>query len=311
MKKVFITLVILTVIILSLQFPYVMLNPGELTEGHQEIKNECTSCHQPFWGIDNGKCRNCHETDEIGIKTVAGNMLPEKKKILAFHSKLKNQNCTSCHTDHKGIRPQVSLSSFDHDLLTGDVRTSCSSCHGSPADNLHKKLSTSCGNCHSTSTWTFSGIFDHDKIVGMNQANCNSCHEKPLDSFHQSAQDECSKCHSTNKWMPSTFDHSSYFVLDGDHNVKCSTCHVNNDFSAYTCYGCHEHSESKIREEHYEHGIRDFSNCTSCHRSADEHDIKNRDDRNKNGMSNGEIEKIKDYINNKEKEKKNHEKDND
>jgi len=52
--------------------------------------------------------------------------------------------------------------------------------------------------------------------------------------------------------------------------VKCSRCHENNDYKKYTCYGCHEHSRSNIREEHLEEGIRDFENCTECHRSPDE-----------------------------------------
>jgi len=39
---------------------------------------------------------------------------------------------------------------------------------------------------------------------------------------------------------------------------------------AYTCYGCHEHTPAKIRAEHEEEGIRDFSDCVQCHRSAQE-----------------------------------------
>jgi hypothetical protein len=49
---------------------------------------------------------------------------------------------------------------------------------------------------------------------------------------------------------------------------------VRDDYSRYTCYGCHEHSPEKIRREHIEEGIRDFKNCVECHRSADEHDIR-------------------------------------
>ena len=48
------------------------------------------------------------------------------------------------------------------------------------------------------------------------------------------------------------------------------TCHIDNDYSNYTCYGCHEHSRSKIREEHVEEGIYDYENCVECHRSGDE-----------------------------------------
>jgi hypothetical protein len=64
--------------------------------------------------------------------------------------------------------------------------------------------------------------------------------------------------------------------LDGDHNASCVTCHVRNDYSRYTCYGCHEHTPANIRRKHLEEGIRKFDNCVECHRSADEHDIKGR-----------------------------------
>ena len=72
--------------------------------------------------------------------------------------------------------------------------------------------------------------------------------------------------------MPTTFEHEKYFRFDRDHNTECVTCHINNDYANYTCYGCHEHSRSKIREEHVEveEGIRDYENCTECYRSEDE-----------------------------------------
>ena len=37
---------------------------------------------------------------------------------------------------------------------------------------------------------------------------------------------------------------------------------------AYTCYGCHEHTEANIRAKHVHEGIANFTNCVSCHRSA-------------------------------------------
>jgi hypothetical protein len=49
---------------------------------------------------------------------------------------------------------------------------------------------------------------------------------------------------------------------------------MDNDYSNYTCYGCHEHSRSKIREEHVEEGIYDYENCEECHRSGDEDEAK-------------------------------------
>jgi cytochrome c peroxidase len=43
---------------------------------------------------------------------------------------------------------------------------------------------------------------------------------------------------------------------------------VNNDYSRYTCYGCHEHTPANVRSEHEEEGIRNFDNCVKCHRNA-------------------------------------------
>ena len=55
-------------------------------------------------------------------------------------------------------------------------------------------------------------------------------------------------------------------MLDRDHDVECATCHKGNDYSRYTCYGCHEHTLAKVRAEHQEEGIADFANCVECHR---------------------------------------------
>ena len=80
----------------------------------------------------------------------------------------------------------------------------------------------------------------------------------------------CSSCHTQQGWTPATFDHDKYFRFDREHTTECTTCHINDDYSNYTCYGCHEHSCSKIREEHVEEGIFDYENCSECHRSGDE-----------------------------------------
>ena len=47
-------------------------------------------------------------------------------------------------------------------------------------------------------------------------------------------------------WKPATFEHSKFFQLDEDHNATCITCHAVNDFSRFTCHGCHEHTPSNI-----------------------------------------------------------------
>jgi len=214
---------------------------------------------------------------------------------------LVNEKCTSCHTEHKGINPDKALVNFSHESLAETLINKCNGCHNSPSDTLHSQLSTTCKNCHSVTGWKSSASFNHDLIQTAVKNNCTSCHQKPNDSYHQLVKDNCDECHSTGKWVPSTFDHSSYFPLDQNHSTTCNTCHISNNFSTYNCYGCHEHSQNKIMEEHSEHGISNFSKCVSCHKSGNKHDL-DLNEKNKNEPTN-----IKEYIENqKRKEKQKH-----
>ncbi|MBP6335744.1 MAG: class III cytochrome C family protein [Bacteroidia bacterium] len=270
-------LVLLIVIILSwlmYQYPHSMLNAGELVGGHQELKNKCFSCHEPFFGISSSKCVACHKTEDIGKDSMSTHKQDSGQAGILFHHMLENQNCTDCHTDHKGIIPDHPISSFEHTLLSQTIINKCSQCHSKPTDTLHTFLSPDCINCHNTKDWTTSEKFDHNMVLSSERDLCSNCHKSPNDKFHQMSKDNCSKCHSTTKWLPSTFDHSAYFELDKDHNVNCATCHANNNYSSYTCYGCHEHSQNKIAQEHREEGITDFTNCVSCHKNANEDDIR-------------------------------------
>lgn len=277
MKKTLILFVIIitVTVVVTYQYPYKSINPGELSQGHQNLNNKCLSCHRPFQGISNNKCISCHKLTEIGFdKLLPVDAVSNTKKVL-FHESFTNQDCIACHTDHKGIDPKLSLSKFEHSLLQKPVLNNCVSCHKTPENELHKQLSTDCKSCHTTTDWKASKTFNHELISTETKNNCTSCHTSPQDSFHQSAQTNCNECHTTNKWLPSTFNHSSFFKLDRDHSPnKCNTCHVDNNFKTYSCYGCHEHSQANIRGEHLEEGIKNFQNCVLCHKSGDEHDIR-------------------------------------
>ena len=102
----------------------------------------------------------------------------------------------------------------------------------------------------------------------------------------------CGQCHSQRAWTPATFDHESLFSLTGDHEASCNICHVGKDYRTYTCYGCHEHTRSEIREKHVEEGIADYENCIECHRNGkaeeDEHEGRRRDGQTRAGGSDGE-----------------------
>lgn len=257
---------------MAYKFPYEMLNPGALIKGHQNIKTKCLECHNPFWGISSEKCIGCHKLSEIGKDSIKSNDTTSYRSKISFHVKFANQECTSCHTDHKGVKPSISVSKFSHELLSSAEKTNCSTCHNKPNDEIHKQIASSCNSCHSTQGWKSSVSFNHEMIQGADKNNCTSCHQPPKETFHNQFNNNCEKCHSTSKWKPSSFDHSSYFQLDQNHNTNCVTCHVNNNFRSYTCYGCHEHSQGNISNKHHEERISDLSNCVRCHKSGNEHE---------------------------------------
>jgi nitrate/TMAO reductase-like tetraheme cytochrome c subunit len=269
MKKYIAIGIIVTMIILSFTSPHLMLNSGELSEGHQDIENDCFKCHTAFQETPNSKCIACHAIDKIGLDTVSNNT-----NNILFHKALGNQKCISCHTDHIGLRPDHAIKSFNHKLLSTTSLNNCNSCHTAPGDKLHQNVSINCSSCHNTNAWESVGAFNHENLSAAIKSNCVSCHQQPNDNFHTVNTTACESCHSTQQWTPSTFNHSDYFELDKHHNVSCGTCHTGNNYKNYTCYGCHEHTENNIRNEHIEEGIYNYTKCADCHKNANEDDIR-------------------------------------
>lgn len=223
--------IVLAIFLISLfQYPEIMISPGKLMQGHQELSENCMSCHVLFERKMSDKCMSCHKINEIGIVTTKGKPIEQGNSFrISFHGELVEKDCVACHSDHMGVIVYRTISKFNHGLLSTKTRDDCKGCHKKPDDKLHIKITENCDRCHNNYEW--------DTVI---------------------------------------LDHSDYFVLDDDHDVECNTCHTKNEYSQYTCYECHAHSYSSIREEHTEEGIDDFDNCTECHLSADEDDIKNK-----------------------------------
>lgn len=220
------------------------------------------------------------------------NLMVGPGKLIPGHKQLET-DCFACHAP-----------------LLGAASERCVSCHkpaeigrltttGKPivkpltSAPFHQKLiNQDCVACHSdhagVKRFRQQGRFNHALLQKATLDQCQTCHKTPADSLHRQISGNCSRCHNQNKWKPATFDHRKYFDLDRDHNASCVTCHLSNDYSRYTCYGCHEHSQSSIRRKHIEEGIRDFDNCVECHRNADEHDIRGRGGDARGGGHKGE-----------------------
>jgi len=225
---------VVLLIILIIKYPDVMINPGDLSSGHQDLKTKCFSCHTPFRGTRTEKCLACHELNKIGVTTVEGSPVTSTNTVEPFHNLLltKKTNCYNCH------KAQL------------------------PGDFLHKQFGSNCFSCHSTSRWQIER-FDHSLVKTAINARCSSCHKKniPGDVLHQGIQMGCGECHTTNHWRPATFEHDQYFRFDRKHPPRCESCHQNPaNFKQYTCYNCHEHSYLKI--------------AANCHPSGREADAK-------------------------------------
>jgi len=259
---------LLALLALVFVYPHLMVSPGPLVPAHHDLDRDCFACHSPWRGVDSQRCIRCHTMSDIGLRTTQGIALPQRAFKTSFHQELTEQSCLDCHSDHAGLKLTDGNSKpFSHSLLRAAIRDQCQSCHEPPADRIHRNLSMSCGQCHTSEHWK-PAAFDHSKLAKAVLEACEGCHQAPTDSLHRQIRGACGQCHSPQRWKPATFDHDKFFVLDGAHNASCSTCHTTADYSRYTCYGCHEHQPDRIRAEHLEEGIRDFTNCVQCHRSA-------------------------------------------
>lgn len=259
---------------LATAFPHILLNPGPIMKGHHALKKECLSCHTPFSGSTSLQCINCHKQSVIGIKNVAGTLLPKNTTKVHFHSEIASSSCINCHSEHMGEDAAKKVKPFMHAALSSSLQKECISCHKNqkPEDALHRSATDNCSTCHTRTQWK-PATFDHNQLTASSGKECITCHkdDQPHDSLHPLPKVDCATCHTSTAWKPATYDHSKYFVLDNDHHTACSTCHTDPaDFKKYTCYNCHAHSPSRIAEEHREEGIYNYENCIKCHRSANE-----------------------------------------
>ena len=212
----------------------------------------------------------------ILLTLLAPELMISPGKTIDAHTEIST-DCFACHTTFLGSSPEKCIAC--HKVEEIGLKTTKGLTIEKENKNVafHQQLiEQDCISCHSdhNGVKAFRPIsqFSHDSLEPALQEKCDSCHQNPDDKLHKKITGNCKECHSQDSWTPATFEHDEYFRFDKHHDTDCETCHMQNDYSEYTCYGCHEHSRSKIRSEHYEEGIRDYENCAECHRSADEHE---------------------------------------
>jgi hypothetical protein len=202
------------------------------------------------------------------------NLMVGPGKLIPGHKQLET-DCFACHAPLSGATSERCVSCHKPAEIGRLTSTGLPIAKPLTSTPFHQKLiSQNCVACHSdhagVKRFRVQGRFNHAMLQKATRDQCQDCHKSPADTLHKQISGNCGQCHTQEKWTPATFDHNRLFPLDRDHNTSCATCHVRNDYSRYTCYGCHEHTPENIRCEHIEEGIRNLDNCVKCHRGADE-----------------------------------------
>jgi hypothetical protein len=277
------------------------------TGAHIAIKDDCALCH-PGGNYTNtpNTCAGCHTTDFN--QTTNPN-----------HGALNlPTDCAMCHTTAPGWEPASFPIHNNYYALNGAhaaIANDCASCHNGnynstpntcagchtpdyngTTDPNHVALQfpTDCATCHSESAWAPS-TFDHNSFYPLNGAHaaiandCNACHQGnyvntpntcagchtpdyngTTDPNHVALQfpTDCATCHTETAWEPSTFDHNSFYPLNGAHAAianDCNACH-HGDYqnTPNTCIGCHTPDYNGVVDPN--HVTAQFpTDCTTCH----------------------------------------------
>jgi hypothetical protein len=203
---------------------------------HSQLDNDCNACHTAPWSGRTmaDRCLVCHTPVANELRSRSG-----------MHGWLlgttSSPTCAGCHPEHNG--PDGVLTDFNHDrfafkLVGKHATLACSQCHISPA-SLQDFRATPQG--------------------------CFSCHGK--DDTHKGAfGTQCGQCHTAAGWANAKFDHTIFPVDHGrdQQTATCQTCHPV-DFAAYTCFGCHRHTEANVLANHEGRTLAQLVNCIQCH----------------------------------------------
>ncbi len=195
--------------------------------------------------------------------------------LVTAHSELEG-DCFACHAPFRGPSARRCMSCHTPADIGRRTTKGIAIAPAGRRPPFHEMLaSQSCVACHRDHLEPFFAAskmtrFDHSLLASPVRSKCTTCHAAPGDELHRSLTSTCSQCHDQDGWKNAKFDHSRFFDLDEHHNRACTTCHSNNNYKEYTCFGCHEHQADRIRARHLRKGIQNIGNCVLCHRNVHE-----------------------------------------
>lgn len=213
-----------------------MAAPGELSQAHAFLENNCTACHTPHKGVEAKNCMVCH----------ADNKSLLQRQPTAFHANIVA--CAACHLEHQGrvasttkmdhvalahiglkqlkselpnTKPKVAQikrwleQSSDVTQLTAahlrpeEALLNCATCHQTK-DRHRGQFGMDCAQCHATEKWTIAE-YRHPSSASQ---SCAQCHQAPpshnmmhfkMVSMKVAGQEhanvaQCFLCHQTTSW---------------------------------------------------------------------------------------------------------------
>ena len=262
----------------------------------------CNDCHQGNYNNPPNTCAGCH-TDDYN-QTVNPNHLQQQFPTTCTDCHDQNAwvpstfnhgsvwpltgehlavDCNSCHQGNYNNLPNTCVSCHQADYnqsinpnhLSLNIPTNCDMCHTTDPDwmpatfpihndyypllGAHAGIANDCAACHN-------GNYNNtpNTCVGCHQDDYNAT----TNPDHETAgfPTDCTMCHNETAWVPSTFDHSSVWPLNGAHaSVSCAACHGNfsND-PPTTCFGCHQSDYNTSNDPpHQSMGFP--TTCADCH----------------------------------------------
>jgi len=213
------------------------VRPGELSQPHAFLKNNCAACHTPVKGVKTKNCIVCH----------ADNKSLLQRQPTAFHADITS--CAACHLEHQGEVPRattmdhvalaaIGLRQLKHEthkqdksrdafnawlvkgasgpptsatphLQRGEALLNCATCHQTK-DRHFGLLGNACAQCHATTKWTIPE-FRHPSPASQ---SCAQCHQAPSSHYmmhfrmvsmksagiEKAEVNQCFLCHQTTSW---------------------------------------------------------------------------------------------------------------
>lgn len=213
------------------------IRPGELSQPHAFLDNNCVACHTAVKGVEAKNCIVCH----------ADNKSLLQRQPSAFHADIAS--CAACHLEHEGRVPsatrmdhvalaRIGLQQMQHEphkpektrddfvawLVKGasgpppsatphlqreEALLNCATCHQTK-DRHRGLLGNDCAQCHATTKWTIPE-FRHPSPASQ---SCAQCHQAPPSHYMmhfkmvsmksagvaKAEVNQCFLCHQTTSW---------------------------------------------------------------------------------------------------------------